>query len=213
MLTVHHLEISQSDRIVWLCEELGLDYELKIYRRQPGNRAAPDEYKAASPTGTAPYITDGDVVLGESGAIVDYLITRHGNGRLRPGPDHPDYVDYLYWFHYANGSLMPTGFFDVIGARQGRIAPDKPGGGLYLRGDRAFASVNARLAKVPYLAGSEFTAADIMSLFPLTTMRTLSGRDITGLDHLKAYLKRISERPALQRAMAKGDPGMVLKID
>ena len=90
MLTVHHLGISQSERIVWLCEELGLDYTLKRYDRRADNRLAPDEYKALHPMGIAPVITDGDLVLGESGAICDYIIARYGKGRLVPAPDHPE---------------------------------------------------------------------------------------------------------------------------
>ena len=106
MLTVHHLGVSQSERIVWLCEELGLEYELKLYARDAQTRLAPAEYKALHPIGTAPVITDGDLVLSESGAIMEYIIARYGKGRLALKPSDPGYAQYLYWFHYANASFQ-----------------------------------------------------------------------------------------------------------
>jgi glutathione S-transferase len=106
MITVHHLGISQSERIVWLCEELGIAYELKTYPREP-NGAAPAAYKALHPQGTAPVITDGSLVLAETGAIVDYILARHGGGRLVLGPQAPDFPDYLYWLHFGNGFFVP----------------------------------------------------------------------------------------------------------
>ena len=109
MLTVHHLGVSQSDRIVWLCEELGIPYELVRYERDPATKLAPPEYRALHPIGTAPVITDGDLTLGESGAIIEYVIRKYGNGRLALGPESPHFADYLYWFHFANGSMMPNG--------------------------------------------------------------------------------------------------------
>ena len=114
MLTVHHLGISQSERIVWLCEELSIPYELKSYDRDPVTRLAPAEYKALHPFGTAPVITDGTVVLSESGAVMEYIIARHGKGRLAVRPDAPNYADYLFWFHFANGSMMPVQFAGAI---------------------------------------------------------------------------------------------------
>src|SRR3954467_10388047 len=104
-LTVHHLGHSQSERIVWLCEELGLEYELKRYERREDNRLAPPEYKALHPLGSAPIISDGQLVLGESGAIVEYLIATRGDGRLAVKRGHSGFADYLYWFHFANGTL------------------------------------------------------------------------------------------------------------
>jgi glutathione S-transferase len=208
MLTVHHLGISQSDRVVWLCEELGLSYELKRYERDPVTRAAPPEYKALHPAGTAPVITDGDLVLGESGAILDYIIGRYGDGRLAVRADQPNFADYLYWFHFANGSMMPSALIElVITMVTGR--PDAPGTEqLRARGDLAFAMVERRLGEAQYYAGDEFTAADIMMLYPLTSMRRPVPRDISSYPHLRAYLQRIGARPAFQRAMAKADPGL-----
>src|SRR3954471_23362023 len=107
-LIVHHLGRSQSERVVWLCEELGLDYELKRYERRTDDKLAPPEYKALHPMGSAPVIQDGPLMLGESGAIVEYLIATRGEGRLAFTPMQPGFAEYLYWFHFANGSLQPV---------------------------------------------------------------------------------------------------------
>jgi glutathione S-transferase len=212
MLTIHHLGVSQSDRIVWLCEELGVPYRLDKYDRDPpGIGGAPDAYKALSPFGTAPVITDGDLVIGESGAIIEYIIHRHGGGRLAVGPEQPNYPDYLYWFHFANASLMSAGMVELAIRRLGVDAG--PAQRLLQRGDRAFRMVEARLAQSPYLAGAAFTAADLIMNFPLTTMRLFAPRDISPYPHLRAYLARIAERPAYQRALAAADPELTPKID
>src|SRR5260370_12993312 len=108
MLTVHHLGKSQSERIVWLCEELEIPYELKRYDRDPVTRLAPPEYKALHPIGAAPLITDGDLVLAESGAVIEYIVAKHGTARLALAADHPDFAQFLYWFHFANGTLQPA---------------------------------------------------------------------------------------------------------
>lgn len=202
MLTVHHLGISQSERIVWLCEELGIPYELKRYDRDATTRLAPAAYKALHPMGTAPIVTDGSVVLAESGTIIG----KYGHGRLAVGPDKPNFADYLFWFHFANGSMMPSQMAG-LGAKPG--AEESPRARFMReRADRGWAMVDERLGKVPYLAGNEFTAADIITLFPLTTMRAFVPRDISKYPNILAYLKRIGERPAYRRAMEKGDPQM-----
>ena len=208
MLTVHHLGISQSDRIVWLCEELGIPYELKKYDRDPVSRLAPAAYKALHPCETAPVITDGDLVLGESGAIVDYVIAKYGAGRLALKPDHPNYPEYLYWLHFANGSFMPAGMTDLVLGILGMSEQEavKP---LRARGDRAYAMAEQRLGEATWFAGDEFTTADIMMLFPLTTMRVFAPRDLAAYPNIRAYLARIGERPAFQRAARKGDPDLV----
>jgi glutathione S-transferase len=108
MLTIHHLGRSQSERIVWLCEELGVPYELKRYDRRADNRLAPPEYKALHPMGIAPVISDGDLVLGESGAVVEYIVQTYGGGRLVLKHGDAGFADFLYWFHFANGTLQPT---------------------------------------------------------------------------------------------------------
>ncbi len=207
MLTVHHLGISQSERIHWLCEELGVPYEFRKYDRDPVTRLAPAEYKALHPFGTAPVITDGDLVLGESGAIMEYIIGRYGDSRLTVRPDQANYADYLFWYHFANGSLMPSRMVGIILGILGAADTDITRA-LKARGDKAFAMVENRLGQAPYFAGDTFTAADIIMLFPLTTMRLFVPRDISGMPNLLGYLKRIGERPAYRRAMAKGDPDM-----
>jgi glutathione S-transferase len=207
MLVVHHLGISQSDRIVWLCEELAIPYELIRYERDPVTRLAPAAYRALHPFGTAPVITDGDTVLGESGAIIEYIIARHGDGRLAVRAESPAFADYLFWFHFANGSLMPSSMLDLVAGRMGDAAQGGALAALRERSDRAFAMIESRVAAVPWFAGTEFTAADIIMLFPLSTMRAFVPRDLTPFPHIRAYLTRIAARPAYQRAMAKADPG------
>jgi glutathione S-transferase len=120
MLTVHHLGVSQSERIVWLCEELELPYELKLYKRSELG-AAPPEYKALHPLGAAPVIGDGDVLLAESGAVMEYILGRYGEGRLVIRPEQPGYADYLYWLHFANGSMMPAEMVNLAPAGSGRM--------------------------------------------------------------------------------------------
>ncbi|HZP45790.1 MAG TPA: glutathione S-transferase family protein [Candidatus Binataceae bacterium] len=207
MLTVHHLGISQSERIVWLCEELEIAYRLIRYERDPVTRLAPPDYKALHPFGTAPVITDGDLVLGESGAIIEYIIARYGGGHLAVKPDSPDFPHYLYWFHFANGSLMPAGMAELIINVLGVPAEGPIVETLRARGNRAFEMIEKRLGTADYFAGKAFSAADIIMLFPLTTMRAFVPRDLSPYPNIRAYLKRIGERPAYQRAMKKGDPG------
>jgi glutathione S-transferase len=206
MLVVHHLRISQSERIVWLCEELELPYRLVRYERDPITRLAPPEYKALHPFGTAPVISDGDLVLGESGAIMEYLIAKHGGGRLAFGPDSPAFADYLYWFHFANGSMMPSAMVDIIVSMTGANAQSDIVRALRARGDRAFDMIEKRLGNADYFAGSEFSAADIIMLFPLTTMRVFVPRDLAPYPNIRAYLQRIGARTAFKRAMKKADP-------
>ena len=206
MLTVHHLRRSQSERIVWLCEELGLDYVLQCYARDPVTMLAPPEYRALHPMGTAPVITDGEVVLAESGAIVDYIIAKYGKGRLACGPDHPNFAHYLFWFHYANGTLQLQMMRNFAFRRAG-VAEDNSIRRLAAeRLERNLGLVDARLRVADYLAGHELTAADIMAVFSLTTMRSFFPLDLTPYAHTLAYLARIGEREAYRRAMKKGDP-------
>jgi len=145
MLTVHHLGKSQSERIVWLCEELEIPYALEHYMRDAVTMLSPPELKALHPIGAAPVITEGNVVLGESGAIVDYIIAKHGGGRLAVGPEHPDFATYLYWLHFANGSLQPAMGRNMI-LRRLNLADDNPVlQAMRGRLDRALGLVDARL--------------------------------------------------------------------
>jgi glutathione S-transferase len=208
MLRIHHLGHSQSERIVWLCEELGVPYELEKYTRDPVTRLSPPELKTLHPLGAAPLIEVDGMLLAESGAIVEFILVRYGRGRLQHGPDHPDFASYLYWLHFANGNLQPAMLRSMIVGRCG-LAPDHPVvTSVQWRLDKVLALVEARLAQNDYLAGSEFTAADIMSVFSLTTMRLFLPIDLAPYPNILAYLQRIGGRPAYQRAMAKGDPDL-----
>jgi glutathione S-transferase len=212
MLTVHHLGKSQSERIVWLCEELGIPYELKRYNRDPVTILAPAEYRTLHPIGAAPVITDGDLVLAESGAIIEYIIAKHGDGRLALGPNHPGFATYLYWFHFSNGTLQPVLGRKSLLRRAG--TPDDHPAALFVteRVGRALGLVETRLGEAEYLAGRELTAADIMAVFTLTTMRYFAPADLTPFPNIRAYLRRIGVRDAYRRAMEKGDPGMPLLL-
>ena len=206
MLTVHHLGISQSERVVWLCEELGLPYRLVRYERDPVTRLAPPEYKTLHPFGTAPVITDDDLVLAESGAIIEYLLARYGGGRLAIPHGAPEFADYLYWFHFANASLLPSMMVDIIVSLAGGSSAETLRS-LRARSDRAFAMIEKRLGASDFFAGSSLTAADIIMLFPLTTMRVFVPRDLAAFPNLRGYLRRIGDRPAYQRAMSRAEPG------
>jgi glutathione S-transferase len=211
MLTVHHLGKSQSERIVWLCEELEIPYELKRYTRDARTMLAPAEYKALHPIGAAPVITDGDLVLAESGAIVDYIMAKYGKGRLTVGADDPAFAQFLYWFHFANGTLQAA-MGRLMLLNRAKLADDNPVlAASRARVDRAFDLVDAQAREADYLAGA-FTTADIMIGFSLTTMRYFQPYDIARCPNIVKYLARIGARPAYRRAMEKGDPGMALLL-
>ena len=208
MLTIHHLGISQSERIVWLCEELGIAYELKRYKRNAVTNLSPPKLKALHPLGAAPVITDGDLVLAESGAIMEYIIARHGGGRLALSSTHPDFAQYLYWFHFANGNLQPTMGRNTV-LRRLDLAPDNAVL-IAMKGrlDLVLELIENRLGEASYFAGSEFTAADIIMVFSLTTMRVFLPIDLAPYPNIRRYLQRVGARDAYRRAMRKGDPGV-----
>ena len=210
MLTIHHLRISQSERIVWLCEELGLDYELKLYDRDPETRLAPPELKALHPMQIAPLIEDGETMLGESGAIVEYIVGKYApDTPLVPGPDHPDFAQHLYWFHFANATFMTNGMMQIAVARAGVEMPAP----LMNRVTNAWEQVERQLGTSDYFGGAQLTTADIMMGFQLTTSRAFNNLSIDDKPNLKAYLQRIGAREAYQRAMAKAEPGFPPKLD
>ena len=212
MLTVHHLGISQSERIVWLCEELGLDYELKRYDRRADNRLAPDEYKALHPMGIAPVITDDDLVLGESGAICEYIDRKYGGSRLSPGVDDADFADHLFWLHWSNGTFMASLMMQLAVMMTEGL--DKPAAAFVKdRVGRSWAMAEARLGEAEFFGGSKLTTADIMIVYILTTSRAFRDAPLDGFPNIKAYLQRIGARPAYQRAMAKAEPGWTPKLD
>jgi glutathione S-transferase len=198
VITVYHLNVSQSERIIWLLEELGLPYELKTFQRDPVTRLAPPELREIHPIGSAPIIRDGDRVLAESGAIMEYIIARHGNGRLAVPADAPEFADYLYWFHYANGTLMPgfTGIQRALGD-----GDDPRLKIMRERFDRRLQLVEDRLGAVEYFSGPRFTAADIIMHFPLATMKAFAKLDLSQKPNIRAWLARVSARPTYQKAM------------
>ncbi|KAI2607894.1 glutathione S-transferase [Hypoxylon sp. NC1633] len=202
-LTVHHLGISQSERVVFLCEELGIDYELKKYDRSP--LFAPPEYKALHPLGAAPVIQDGDVTLAESGACVDYILQTRGEGRFTIAPGEKNHSEYLFWFHFANGTLQPNLMRNMTLKLAG-LGTDNENLKRHLeRQKEIFNFIDKRLSKVPFLAGDQFTAADIMNFCCLTTMRCYMPIDLSPYPNILAYLKRIAARDGYRRAMRKGD--------
>ncbi|MBV7256431.1 glutathione S-transferase family protein [Pacificimonas sp. WHA3] len=214
MLIVHHLRISQSERVVWLCEELGLDYDLKLYNRRQDNRLAPDELKALHPIQTAPIIQDGDLTLGESGAILQYITQTYGSAEqqavLNPGPDDADYADHLFWFHWCNGTLMTANMMLLLVSMSG-AAKDNPALiSCQERVARAWAMMETRLGESDHFGGRNLTLADINIAFSLTTARAFREEKTSVADfpNIRAWLQRIGARDAYQRAMAKAEPGM-----
>jgi len=208
-LVIHHLGHSQSERIVWLCEELGIPYQLRRYRRDATTRLSPPELRALHPLGAAPLVEDGNLLLAESGAIVEYIIATRGDGRLRLDPGHPELAAFLYWFHFANGNLQAA-IYRLMMVRRTGVPADHPVlASVQARFEGLLQFVDARLREATWLAGSEFTAADIMTVFSLTTMRLFHPFDLAPYPGIRAYLQRIGERPAYRRAMAKSDPDLV----
>ncbi|GKU04749.1 glutathione s-transferase [Fusarium langsethiae] len=209
-LTVHHLQVSQSERIPWLCEELNIPYDLKLYKRSP--LLAPPEFKALHPMGAAPVIQDGSITLAESAACIEYISNKYANGSLFLRPDNPAYADFLYWWHFPAGTLYPA-LGRIMLIRSAKLADDNPvvqfGKAKY---NQALKALDERLKENEWLAGNEFTAADIMVVFPLTTMRYFSPYSLEAYPNIVKYLERIASREAYKRTMEKIDPGMELAI-
>ena len=201
MITVHHLSTSRSERIVWLMEELGLEYKLERFRREPSG-AAPDALKAIHTLGKAPVIRDGDIVLAESGAIVDYIVHRYGHGRLAVRPDAPGYARYLYWLHFAEGSLMSLMLIALVLSRVPEASASPIRTRVLARMQQMLSFVDSELGEGPWFAGAEFTAADVMMTFPFTTMRLFLDYDLAPYANVLAFLKRVEARPAYRKAMA-----------
>ncbi len=224
MLTVHHLETSRSQRVLWLLEELGVPYELKVYRRDPATRLAPPELRAVHPLGKSPVITDGDEVIAESGAILEYLAERYGArqggelANLQPSVGTPEHRRCRYWMHYAEGSLMnwlvmklvfstlprqPMPFFarPIARALCGRVEAQLIDPNL--RAAAAF--IEAHLVMHRWFAGESLTVADFQMSFAMEALVSRAAAAAPS-PHLDAYLARIRARPAYQRAVAKGGP-------
>ncbi|KAJ3495329.1 hypothetical protein NLG97_g3473 [Lecanicillium saksenae] len=211
MLIVHHLQRSQSERIVWLCEELGIQYELKTYPRDPKTMQCPPELQALHPTKAAPVIQDGGITLAESGAIVEYILTKYSNGKLRVSPDAGNYADYLYFLHFGNGYFLPAVIAYAPYLRGTLVNTEGNLSAFFANRNfkQALDILNDRLRTSQWLAGDEFTAADIMNVFVMTTVRMYLPYSLEGYDAILAYLERATKRDIYVRAMNRGDPGLV----
>lgn len=201
MLTVHHLNDSRSQRILWLLEELGLDYDIVGYRRDDVTRLAPPELGNIHPLGKAPVVVDGNLLIHESGAIVDYLIGKYAGGKLAPEPGGDDHVKYVEWMHYAEGSAMLPLLLRLYTSRLGDAAAP-----LMPRIDSEtmnhFSFMEAEMKGRDYFVGEGLTGADIMMSFPLEAMK--AGGRLANFTHLSAFVDRIQARPAYLRALEKG---------
>lgn len=203
MLVVHHLNDSRSQRILWLLEELALPYEIKFYKRDAATRLAPPELKAVHPLGKSPVLSDDGQTIIESGAIVDYVIRRHGQGRLQPAQTSRDYDAYQQWLHYAEGSGMLPLLLKLYVSRLGEA-----GAPLWPRIESELANhlgyVDRSLAGRPWLLGNEFSGADIQMSFVGEAAKTRVNR--ADYPHLDAWVKRFQARPAYRRALERGGP-------
>ena len=217
MLTVHHLNNSRSQRVLWLLEELGVPYDVKKYDRSAKTMLAPESLREVHPLGKSPVITDDDVTVAESGAIVEYLLERHGGGRLVPSPGTPERLRFTYWLHFAEGSAMPPLVmklvFDKIEAAPMPffIRPIARGISAKVKAlviepnlKRHLDFMEAELTKSEWFAGDEFSAADIQMSFPVEASAR-AGLDATR-PRLMAYLTKIHARPAYRRALERGGP-------
>jgi glutathione S-transferase len=216
MLTVHHLNNSRSQRVLWLLEELGVPYEIKRYERDPQTMLAPPELRAVHPLGKSPVITDNGLTIAESGAIVEYLIDRYGAGRFAPAPGTPERLRYTYWLHYAEGSAMPPLLLKLVALRIGsapmpffakpiarKIAATLQSSFVDPQLQLHFSYIDKELGSTGWFAGNDFTAADVQMSFPLEAASARSGMK-EQFPAIAAFLARIHARPAYQRALERG---------
>ena len=215
MIIVHHLNNSRSQRILWLLEELGLEYEIKKYMRDTKTMRAPAELKAIHPLGKSPVITDGDITVAESGAIIEYLVDTYGT-HLKPAAGTEAYRRYVYWLHFSEGSLMPPLLMRLM-MNQIKSAPApffvKPiSKSIAKRVEenfigpeitKLFGYIESELTAHEWFAGDSFSGADIQMSFPLEAAAARGGLDKTQVK-LKAWVERIHARPAYQRALERG---------
>ena len=217
MIVVHHLNNSRSQRVLWLLEELELPYEIKFYERDKATMLAPPELKAVHPLGKSPVITDGDKTIAESGAIIDYLVSTYGNGRLIPAEGTPERLRYNFWLHYAEGSAMPPLLMKLIFGVLPERSPFflKPiVKGIANAAQKGFIDPQLKLhteyweselSKSAWFAGAAFTAADVQMSFPVEAAASRAGVD-AGYPNLMSFLADIHARPAYRRALEKGGP-------
>ncbi len=222
MIVVHHLENSRSQRVLWLLEELGLPYEVKRYARDKQTMLAPPELRQVHPLGKSPVITDGSITVAESGAIIEFLLDTHGQGRLRPEAGTAERRRFTYWLHFSEGSAMPPLLmklvFDQIRRAQVPFFVKPVVKGIADKVETSFIVpniesqlrfMNDELSERDWFAGREFTAADIQMSFPLEAAAARAGLDAR-YPKLQDWLERIHERPAYARALAKGGPYAIM---
>ncbi len=222
MIIVHHLNNSRSQRVLWLLEELGLDYDIKRYQRDPKTLLAPPALREVHPLGKSPVLADGDVTLAESGAIIEYLIERHGNGRLRPPAGTPERVRYTYWLHFAEGSAMPPLVMKLVFDRIEKgpmpffvrplarvIAGRVKKGFIEPNIARQLDYIEAELEQRPWFAGADFSAADIQMSFPVEAAAARGGLDARR-PRLMDWLARIHAREPYRRALERGGEFSIL---
>jgi len=223
MITVHHLNNSRSQRVLWLLEELGLEYDIKRYQRDPKTMLAPAELRQVHPLGKSPVITDGGLTIAESGAIIEYLVERHGNGRLVPAAGTSEKLRYRYWLHYAEGSIQPMLLMKLIFDRIEKapmpffarpiaraISGKTKSSFIEPNIKRHLDYMEAELGKTRWFTGEEFTAADVQMSFPLEAAVVRGGLD-SRWPNLLAFLGRIHARPAYQRAIERGGEYQLLR--
>jgi glutathione S-transferase len=215
MIIVHHLNNSRSQRILWLLEELGLEYQIKLYQRDKQTMLAPPELRAVHPLGKSPVVSDGELTLAESGAIIEHLSDRYGAGRLAPAFGSPERVRYLYWLHFAEGTAQPPLLlkllFDRIKSKSpllvrpvARAIADKALKTFVLPNiERNLDFMEGELRKAGWFAGNAFSAADIQMSFPLEAARMRGGLN-ESRPKLMDWLQRIHDRPAYKRAIERG---------
>jgi glutathione S-transferase len=219
MVLVHHLNNSRSQRVLWLLEELGLEYEVKHYQRDPKTMLAPGALREVHPLGKSPVITDGKVTMAESGAILEYLVDRYGRGRLIPPAGSPERLRYTYWLHYAEGSAMPPLLLKLVFDRVETarmpffvrpvvrsIARKVKSSFVHPHLETHLGYMEGELGKIPWFAGDAFTAADIQMSFPIEAAQSRAGLTAHSRPNLFAFLERIHARPAYQRALVRGGP-------
>ncbi|MEX6632853.1 glutathione S-transferase family protein [Hyphococcus lacteus] len=223
MITVHHLNNSRSQRILWLLEELGLDYDIKHYERDAKTNLAPASLKKVHPLGKSPVIEEGGRVYAETGAMIDYILDQHGNGRLRPALGTQEYDAYRYWLHAAEGSYMPPLVMTLFLTKM-ETAPMpfiiRPVAKKLTNGVRdaylnhtlkgLFDYLDAELGKSTWLAGSDFSAADVIMSFPMEGFFARAG-SAKQFPNIAAFLERIHARPGYKAALERGGPYALMR--
>ena len=217
MLTVHHLNNSRSQRVLWMLEELGVEYAIERYERDPETMLAPKSLRAVHPLGKSPVVTDGALTLAESGAILEYLAEQYGDGTLLPARGTPDYQHYRYWMHYAEGSAMPPLLLKLVASRIAgarmpffvkpvarKIAASLEAGFVDPQLALHFGYVASALARSGWFVGDAFSVADIQMSFPLEA--AMQRGPAASFPVIREFVERIHARPAYRRALEKGGP-------